>query len=139
MLRRLIYVSTARRLMSDQELIALLRQARENNARFRLTGLLLYVSGNFIQMLEGEPIAVADLYARIARDPRHHTCIPMLDEEAEGRLFPEWSMAFRPSNELSVSKRREIGDFLAVAASSETPADGRPALRLMESFCQSMR
>ena len=49
----LIYVSSAIKLMHDDELLLLLEKARENNSRLGITGMLLYKEGNFMQMLEG--------------------------------------------------------------------------------------
>ena len=36
-----------------------------------ITGLLLFIDGGFLQMLEGEERAVRELYTRIAADRRH--------------------------------------------------------------------
>ena len=61
-MRRIVYLSTATRLMSDVELMDVLRVSRENNARDKVTGLLLYQGGNFIQLLEGDADAVAAVF-----------------------------------------------------------------------------
>lgn len=138
MLRRFVYLSTGADLMGDRDLLELLRRASENNKRYQLTGLLLYMGGNFIQLLEGAPDPVGSLFAKIEKDPRHHSCITMLDCDAAQRLFPDWSMAFRPSADLSVEERKEIGDFLAAMPKIPSSGDGKRALRLMETFAQLM-
>lgn len=91
----IIYVSSATRLLADDELGQLLRAAREHNARRGITGLLLYGDGNFMQLLEGPESEVAALYARIQRDPRHHTVITVQKELGLPREFVDWSMAYR--------------------------------------------
>jgi hypothetical protein len=138
-MRRIVYLSTATRLMSDADLMEVLRVSRANNERDDVTGLLLYQGGNFIQLLEGESTAIDTIYARIEKDPRHHSCLRMLDGEAEERLFPDWSMGFRPHASLSAGLRSEVADFIAKAPQEATTQSGRRALRLIDSFIQSMR
>lgn len=48
----LIYVSAATELMNNDQLLALLEQSRRNNERHRITGMLLYKSGNFMQYID---------------------------------------------------------------------------------------
>lgn len=93
----LIYRSRANAHFSDEDLIQLLRQCRLNNAPKKITGLLLYGFGSFIQLLEGEEDAVRDLYFKhIVNDKRHreHTLLHLAP--VPKRLFKDWSMAFRP-------------------------------------------
>jgi hypothetical protein len=137
--RRIVYLSTATRLMSDVELMDVLRVSRENNTRDGVTGLLLYQGGNFIQLLEGEAAAVDAVYARVMKDPRHHSVLRMLDNESPERLFPDWSMAFRPAASLGDELKQEIADFIIRAPQEAATTDGRRALRLISSFVQSMR
>ena len=73
--RRLLYVCVARKLMSREDLGALLDQSRVNNARDAITGLLFYKEGLFIQLLEGPAEAVGRSFDRISRDPRHAGCV----------------------------------------------------------------
>ena len=138
-MRRIVYLSTASTLMSDNDLMALLRRSRENNLRVEVTGLLLYSGGNFIQLLEGESDAVGKVYARIEQDPRHHGCLQMLDAPASQRLFPNWAMGFRPEDGLPDQQKKEISSLFAAPPHTASTSDGRRALRLVESFVQSMR
>lgn len=89
----IVYVSAATRPMSEDELDALLTQAREKNARLGITGILLYHDGNFMQMLQGPQDAVRALYAAIEVDPRHHMVITLVDESGLPREFADWAMA----------------------------------------------
>jgi hypothetical protein len=138
-MRRIVYLSTATALMSDHELMSILRQSRENNLRDQVTGVLLYSGGNFIQLLEGDAEAVGKVYARIEHDPRHHGCMQMVDGPASERLFPQWAMGFRPEDGLPEQQKKEIASLVASAPKSASTSDGRRALRLIESFVQSMR
>ena len=101
--------------------------------------MLLYQGGNFIQLLEGESAAIDTAYGRIEKDPRHHSCLRMLDGEAEERLFPDWSMGFRPGASLSAELRSELAEFIVKAPQEAATNSGRRALRLIDSFIQSMR
>ena len=68
---RMVYISSAVRLMTDAELVSLLRQCRANNEKAGITGMLLYKGGNFMQALEGPEEDVDRLQRRIETDPRH--------------------------------------------------------------------
>ena len=92
---RIVYVSAAVDRFSTSELLELLTRAREKNQRLSVTGLLLYKDGDFIQLLEGERKAVQGLFNTISLDPRHTGAIVLLEEEADQRLFTDWSMGFR--------------------------------------------
>jgi hypothetical protein len=92
---RLVYVSAAVGSPTRADLLALLAKAREKNDRLGITGLLLFKDGDFIQLLEGERQAVREVFDAIKVDPRHSGVIVLLEGEAEGRLFADWSMGFR--------------------------------------------
>lgn len=92
---RLVYVSAAVGSPTRADLLALLAKAREKNHRLGITGLLLFKDGDFIQLLEGERPAVREVFDAIQADPRHSGVIVLLEGEAEGRLFADWSMGFR--------------------------------------------
>ena len=94
------YISTAVYEPDQEELLALLRQSRANNARLGVTGLLQYRAGNYIQTLEGPAGVVLPLVGRIRRDPRHKHVVQITREPISRRSFPNWSMAFRPLHDL---------------------------------------
>lgn len=90
----LIYCSTATHEMSQAELLDLLRQSRKLNEQLKLTGMLLYGGGVFMQVQEGIPAAVDMVYQKICRDPRHHSLILLEREPVSERSFAGWSMGF---------------------------------------------
>ena len=94
-LNRLLYVSAARRLMSDHDLRILLNQAREANRLNGITGMLIYAEGHFVQYIEGPESAVTTLIQRIERDHRHHGLIRLLEGPLQSRAFTDWTMGFR--------------------------------------------
>ncbi|MCB1928696.1 MAG: BLUF domain-containing protein [Rhodocyclaceae bacterium] len=91
----LVYVSSCRGLMSRSSVQQLLHQCVERNGPLGITGILLYQSGNFLQLLEGPQEVVETLYEKISGDPRHHQVTRVLSGNAPQRLFPNWSMAYK--------------------------------------------
>ena len=87
----IVYVSRAVRPMTMGDLNSMLAKARFNNELHNITGLLLYGSGHFLQVLEGEARAISELFHRIRVDPRH-TEVEMLLYGEGRRIFPDWSM-----------------------------------------------
>ena len=93
-MRQLLYVSNTVDELGLGDLDQILTASRRNNAMMSITGLLLFIDGGFLQVLEGEERAVRELYTRISSDPRHRNTRLMLDREVPARAFPDWSMGF---------------------------------------------
>lgn len=93
-MRRIIYCSQATSDMTPDELVALLDLSRRNNERVGLSGMLLYCSQSFLQVLEGDPAEIDTTYARIFADDRHINLRLLLDAEVPRPLFPNWTMGF---------------------------------------------
>lgn len=115
-----VYSSAASHALSDEELNALLTASRRNNRRDNVTGLLLYVEGNFFQVLEGSEAKVQALYERIRLDPRHSQVVHLVSGYHPMRQFAGWTMAFRRAARSEVEAELpgftdalEQGDWLA--------------------------
>ncbi len=89
------YISSATAPMSTQDLLALLRQCRENNAGRGVTGMLLYANGTFLQVLEGPDQVIDDLVEIIKRDSRHTNIQMLYRNPIERRQYSDWSMGFK--------------------------------------------
>ncbi|WP_288902559.1 BLUF domain-containing protein [uncultured Sneathiella sp.] len=100
----LVYVSTARHLMNEAELMAILEKSRSRNTADNITGMLLYKEGSFMQVLEGRVEAIEKTYARIGKDPRHDGLILLRKGKTEKRNFPGWSMGYRAVNADDLAK-----------------------------------
>lgn len=130
---RLMYVSSGVRLFGDNELAELLAVARRNNAQLGISGMLLYLDGNFLQVLEGNEPDVRRLFATIGQDVRHRGLIVLLSQSIETRAFPDWSMGFfhpepAPDNERLFHLTRE-------SLRARVPADApQQIMILMEAF-----
>ena len=91
---RLIYSSEATRDLPMPELERMLAQSRARNTMRDVTGVLVFVDGVFMQILEGEREAVDALMERIRRDERHRNLKVFHEETLAQRTFGAWRMAF---------------------------------------------
>ena len=99
----LVYVSTATRLLSMDDIGRLLEKARQRNLDQDVTGVLLYSDGNFMQCLEGPAARLARVYETIKSDSLHYGIIDLVREPIKSREFSEWSMAFRVAGAFGAS------------------------------------
>jgi len=107
-----IYASCATSPFSQQQLVDLLKQSRENNERSDITGILLYNRGTFIQLLEGEEQTIKSLYQKIDKDPRHKLMFTLMEGHKDERQFPNWSMAFRDLDSPEIRKLPGFSNFI---------------------------
>jgi hypothetical protein len=91
---RIVYVSSASKYFSREEIESMLERARPKNDALGITGMLLYKDGNFLQALEGEEPAVTKLADTIKNDARHSGFLVLMQGPAERRLFPGSPMGF---------------------------------------------
>ena len=94
LVKRIIYCSQATHDFGPEELVDLLEKARVSNERAGLSGMLLYCSQSFLQVLEGDAGALASTYARITADGRHMNLRMLMAADVAAPLFPDWSMGF---------------------------------------------
>lgn len=90
----LAYVSKAIKGIGDNEIGKLLDKAKVNNSLVNVTGMLLFRSGTFFQLLEGEKKSVLMIFQKISQDPRHEKIKILLETEIAdaNRIFPSWEM-----------------------------------------------
>ena len=92
---QLIYVSSAWRELSEDELYDILESSIRHNTQQGITGVLLYTNGRFMQVIEGEEAAIEETYSRICDDDRHKDVFLLSKEVIAKRDFPRWAMGFR--------------------------------------------
>lgn len=131
----LIYCSTATRSMSNEDLLALLGEARTRNDELGVTGMLLYENGGFFQVIEGEAAVIDRLYAMIDADERHHDLVKIIHEPIARRVFADWTMGFSRLNPSQVSEIVGANDFFA-AGESLTSLDSGRAKKILTAFRQ---
>jgi hypothetical protein len=131
----LIYLSSGSSWLTPSDLGLILEQARRNNAREGVTGLLLHADGNFLQVLEGDASVVEGLYKIILEDPRHFGVIKLVQYEIEARQFPKWTMALRRLRDLGVEDQARFSENLTKWKASPFTEDASVEVKaLVESF-----
>jgi hypothetical protein len=89
-----MYMSSAAWAMSEEALTALLDLARSRNSSLNLTGMLIFSKGSFLQVLEGDKLAIDQVFQSICLDARH-TSVYVIDKcVIEQRNFGNWTMGF---------------------------------------------
>lgn len=107
---QLLYVSVGVvRVNSALQMADILAEARPNNARDGITGVLTAVDGRFIQVIEGAPERLDDLLRRLAEDRRHRDMIVLERRPIDERLFAGWEMV---SPRLAPEETARLGDLL---------------------------
>ena len=135
----LVYVSSATRLFTPEELRELLKVSRSNNTALGISGMLLYKAGNFIQVLEGDEAVVQSVYGKIARDPRHRGCLVLIRQHQARRNFEQWSMGFVNVDNADTRSLPGYDEFMNVSfLDRRFAADPSQAHKLLLSFRQTM-
>lgn len=93
-MQRIIYISTARNEISDSDIAQILDVSRLNNRRDGLTGLLIAGNRRFLQVLEGDALALGRTFRRITADPRHFAVVELERRSIDLRAFGQWDMGF---------------------------------------------
>ena len=91
-LSSVIYASRAAEDFYEHQIPDLLKQIRRANAKQELTGMLLYISGSFLQVLEGRPEMVDAVFGGILRDKRHTQVAAIGTESILERAYEGWTM-----------------------------------------------
>ena len=109
--------------------------ARRKNAQRSVTGMLLYTSGSFFQVLEGEEETVTELFAIIAPDRRHKNATMIIREPIARRAFGDWTMGFAEMDASELAHIEGLNDFLHPGNSLTKLQPGR-ASKLLAAFAQ---
>jgi hypothetical protein len=127
---RLIYCSKASKLLSNDDLEAMLEKARENNVKKDITGLLVVKGYSFFQWLEGEESSVIELFNKIKDDERHHSVFVMNQENVDNRVFGDWSMGYKNIDKLTDLESNKLKNFSDDWSSEDLP-------KIFKSFLKS--
>jgi hypothetical protein len=88
----LIYASRSTESFHEHEIPELLQQVRLANAKQQITGMLLYIGGSFLQVLEGPPELVDAVFTKLHSDKRHGQLRLIAREPLPERAFEGWTM-----------------------------------------------
>jgi len=93
-LLELIYTSLAEPKNQTKDVRDILESSERNNKASSVTGLLLFDSQRYIQILEGQAEDVETLFDVIGKDSRHHSLELLHKGKITGRSFETWRMAY---------------------------------------------
>lgn len=132
----LIYISYASRDLSTDDLKQILLKSEENNAVSGITGMLVFLQGKFIQLLEGAKEDIYSLLEVIRMDERHKKLTVLLEGEMETRNFPGWSMGFKTINPEEFENLSGYTDPDMFFNMSHIHNDSHPAMIFLKLFYQ---
>ena len=99
MLIQLTYASRVSSNLGPMDVKDILRSSQRNNEAIGVTGALCLSNGIFLQQLEGDRMAVNQLYHRILKDPRHKEPAVLDLSEISVRQFGNWAMGLIASTQ----------------------------------------
>lgn len=106
-----VYASRATEEFHEHEIPELLKQARLANAAHQLTGMLLYIAGAFVQVLEGEAETVETAFETIRGDKRHHQIRAICKNSILERAFEGWTMSHKTLDPAEAGELIGEGDY----------------------------
>lgn len=106
-MHQLIYQSTLRATLSQEELETLASEARLKNQYRNITSLMLVQDRTVLHILEGPKKAVRNLYDKISTDPNHEDCFVLISRETEKREFGQDGFSLRPVDVLDAAPFRQ--------------------------------
>lgn len=134
-LTHIIYTSTPAAGFAPSDLKMILQVARSKNAQRAVTGMLLYTSSSFFQILEGDDATVTELFATIASDSRHKGVIKIIHEPIAQRVFGDWTMGFAEVAPSELAGIEGLSDFFQKGESLANLQPGR-AKKMLSAFAQ---
>lgn len=129
----IVYSSASEAEFSPEELLELLKIAREKNAKVGVTGILLYYSGSFFQVLEGPETAVKQIYEKISKDSRHKKMLKIIEESIEKQAFQNWTMGYANMKIKDLKSIPGLNDFFN-RGSCFSDLERGTAKKLLEAF-----
>ena len=109
----------------EDELAELFARARSDNHKQRITGALLLSGRRFVQVLEGDKVAVRSLFSRIQADPRHDEVELLFAEPVDSRTFARWSMARASMPDSAIPLISQLSEVTPVGPPMMTPDKSR--------------
>jgi hypothetical protein len=108
----MVYISSAKLGLTENEIITIVEDARINNEKIGVTGLLLFNKRSFMQLVEGEAATIEALYEKIRQDNRHAEVTLLLKESITHRNFSNWTMGFKNIEKLKKINPGILNHFL---------------------------
>jgi hypothetical protein len=110
-MHRIIYLSSATHILEKEEINFLLKQSYSYNLENNITGILLYIDGDFIQVLEGSETTICSLFEKIKKDKRHKGLICVNNNSILQRQFRDWVMGYYSGSYQNLRKLHGFENF----------------------------
>jgi hypothetical protein len=91
-LEQVTYTSFAAPQIGAGEVFKIIQDSTHNNRSRDITGVLVFLEGQFLQVLEGCPNEVGQLVGRIQNDAQHHSMKVVRQKLVTEREYPAWHM-----------------------------------------------
>lgn len=134
----IVYFSFSVKPFSEADITAILDQSRRYNTEHNLSGMLLYLNGSVIQVLEGKQDVVDLLYSRIKQDSRHRDVTQVFSRPILRRLFSQWSMGYET---VTLQELDNIKDIVRIYDDDRLAAEAGQniVLKMIKLFYESNR
>lgn len=134
-LSQLVYLSDASGPIDDATLARIRDSAVRNNGRRGITGVLLYGSGHFLQLLEGDLHVLNELYELIRHDVRHRGVTLLSLAPIPQRSFEHWNMGVVNLDRSPVDRNRLVDVVYGLRRGSDPTTDPcDAAIAMLEGF-----
>lgn len=130
----LVYVSYAVKPFTERGLEKLLIHCRDNNKINAITGILLYIDGKFVQILEGSKVKVKALFEKILKDRRHRHISRILEGPMAKRNFPGFSMGFQTMDDATFTRLSGYKNIEEFFKYPEVKQEDHPAMNFLKIF-----
>lgn len=107
MIYQIFYLSSSK-INNEKEIDDLVYKSLSYNASKTISGILLFRSGIFLQLLEGDQQEVEKLFKKIETDSRHANLVVLFRQNTDRRIFPEWDMGLKILSDLDIKMVNEI-------------------------------
>ena len=129
---QMIYASAAAQPFPPESLRVLLSKARVRNALYGVSGMLLYHSGSFLQVVEGPEEHVDRIIDSVFRDPRHVNTRTLSRQSIASREFEAWSMGFVDTTLVLTQPTGHVDYHRALPSLTDTGTRARQFLRFFQ-------
>jgi len=124
------YTSKSVKKLTDTEVESIFESTASNNEIRGITGILLYNSGHFFQVLEGEKEEVKKLfYDNIYSDTRHSEVLIVMEKETPVPFFNSYNSKFS-----LVKTQKEYNDLKKYINANLVSEDSKKFNRLLRPF-----
>lgn len=127
------YFSTAVESTTEADIMDIVAFSRTKNERLGITGVLLYLNGQIVQVLEGQQSIIENLYKSIQVDPRHTNVRTVISHPIGQRLFSHWYMGYEM---LTTQQYDEVRGLLPLESQDMVSPDAQQPviLRMLQRF-----